>query len=128
VTALDTNVLVRLLTGDDTRQAARARALVEKSAEPLFVPLTVALELEWVLRARYACSRDTVILTFVRLLETRELDFQEEASVERAIFLYRSTNADLGECLHAATAITHERAPLKTFDRKAARLEGVELL
>jgi predicted nucleic-acid-binding protein len=96
--------------------------------EPLFVPLTVTLELEWVLRACYGFTKDETLATLVRLLETRELEFQSEASVERAIFLYRGKNTDFAECLHIGSAMSHDRAPLLTFDRKAARLEGAELL
>ena len=47
--ALDTNVLVRLLVNDDPAQAEQAAALIDASAA-CFVPITVALELEWVLR------------------------------------------------------------------------------
>ena len=129
--ALDTNVLVRLLVDDDVRQSALARNLVNSIGdrdEPLFVPLTVTLELEWVLRARFGFSRDTILSTLVRLLETRELEFQDEASIERALFFYRSTPADFAECLHLGSAITSERRPLLTFDRTASRLEGAELL
>jgi predicted nucleic-acid-binding protein len=131
VPALDTNVLIRLLVADDSRQVARAQTLIADSAnrnEPLFVPLTVTLELEWVLRARYGFAKDAILATLVGLLEARELKFQDEASVERAIFFYRSTNADFAECLHIGSAITHDRTPLLTFDRLAARLEGAELL
>ena len=112
--ALDTNILVRLLVGDDARQLARVRTLIESTAdrdESLFVPLTVTLELEWVLRARYGFARDSILMTFVGLLETRELKFQDEASVERAIYFYRSTKADFAECLHLGSTITHNRKP-----------------
>ena len=129
--ALDTNVLVRLLVGDDAPQLARVRALIEDSArldEALFVPLTVTLELEWVLRARYGFAKDAILTTLVGLLETRELEFQDEASVERALFFYRSTNADFAECLHIGSTITHDRTPFLAFDRTASRLEGAELL
>ena len=54
--SIDTNVLVRLLAADDAKQAAQARALMHSATqvgESLFVPLTVVLELEWVLRSRY---------------------------------------------------------------------------
>ena len=122
---------MRLLVGDDRRQAEHARALVQKSedsGETLFLPLTVALELEWVLRSRYKFSKATVLSTMVRLLETREIGFQEEASVERALFFYRSSRADFAECLHLGCAITHGHLPLVTFDRQAAKLEGVSLL
>lgn len=49
--AVDTNVLVRALVRDDAAQAARAEALL--AAHQIFVPVTVILELEWVLRSRY---------------------------------------------------------------------------
>ena len=50
--ALDTNVLVRLVTGDDATQAKRAAARID-TGDAFFVSLTVALELEWVLRGAY---------------------------------------------------------------------------
>ena len=49
--AIDTNVVVRFLVGDDKRQAARARAAIE--AGDIFVATTVLLESEWVLRSGY---------------------------------------------------------------------------
>ena len=128
---LDTNVLVRLLVADDSRQVAQAEALIDTSTrrnESLFLPLTVMLELEWILRARYDFDKATVLETLVELLETRELEFQDEATVERALFLYQSANADFAECMHLAAAMTADRRPLLSFDRGAARLEGAELI
>ena len=128
---LDTNVLVRLLVGDDARQGAQAEALARRSAErgePLFVPLTVTLELEWVLRSRYEFTKEAILATLVKLLETRELEFQDEPSVERALFYYRSMKADFAECLHLGCAISRGRLPFVTFGRQAAKLEGAELL
>jgi predicted nucleic-acid-binding protein len=86
------------------------------------------LELEWVLRSRYRFSKDVVLATLVNLLETREIEFQDEGSVERALFFYRSKNADFAECLHLGCAVTQERLPLVTFDAQAARLDGAQLL
>jgi predicted nucleic-acid-binding protein len=129
--AIDTNVLVRPLVDDDPQQTARVRELVEECArrdELLFVPLTVSLELEWVLRARYSFTRDEVLAALVGLLESREFEFQDEPSVEHALYLYRSTNADFAECLHLAAAIAHNRTPLLTFDRTASRLEGAQVI
>jgi predicted nucleic-acid-binding protein len=51
VRAIDTNVLVRALVRDDPAQTARAESLL--TAGPVFIPVTVILELEWVLRSRY---------------------------------------------------------------------------
>ncbi|MFK7963306.1 MAG: PIN domain-containing protein, partial [Burkholderiaceae bacterium] len=52
---LDTNVLVRYLIADDKRQFELARAFVESTIrkESLFLPVSVTVELEWVLRSRY---------------------------------------------------------------------------
>lgn len=52
--AIDTNVLVRALVQDDPAQTARAQRLLGE--HEIFVPVTVMLELEWVLRSRYAYS------------------------------------------------------------------------
>jgi len=128
--ALDTNLLVRFLVGDDPARFALVKRFVEEAAEDdeLFVPLTVSLELEWVLRSRYGFDADTISTTYHRLLETRELSFQDEASLERALGLFDERLAGFADCLHLAIAMTGDRMPMTTFDRKAARMPGVSLL
>jgi predicted nucleic-acid-binding protein len=56
--AIDTNVVVRYLTGDHPDQSPRAQALVDGQA--VFVPVTVVLEVEWVLRSAYGYAADQV--------------------------------------------------------------------
>jgi predicted nucleic-acid-binding protein len=129
--SIDSNVLVRLLTRDDERQFAVAMALaanVESKEDALFVPLTVVLELEWVLRSRYDLDKPTVVDTLSDLLDTRELHFENEAVVERALALYRDARADFGECLHVSAASLHAALPFFTFDQSAAKLPGASLL
>ncbi|NKC16071.1 MAG: PIN domain-containing protein [Gammaproteobacteria bacterium] len=129
--SLDTNVLVRHLVRDDERQTAQAGLLISNyydALEALFVPLTVTLELEWVLRSAYGVTKPGVLNLYNRLLESRELSFQDEEGLERALFLYRNANVDFADCLHATAAHSHNRLPLVIFDRKAARLAEVELL
>ena len=121
--SVDTNVLVRLLTADDSRQSAQA-----KSFSHIFVPITVILELEWVLRSRYGYAREQVLSTLSSLLETRELVFQDEAAVEHALHYYRRRRADFAECLHLGGAASAGELPLMTFDRTAARVDGAKLL
>jgi predicted nucleic-acid-binding protein len=128
---LDTNLLVRWLVGDDRRQSAAVQQLFESAGAaraPLFVADTVALELEWVLRSRYGFDKATILLTFSALLETQELEFQTEAALEHALHLYRLGTADFAECFHAGQCAAAGRMPLLSFDAKAARLPGVELL
>lgn len=77
--SVDTNVLVRLLTADDSRQSAQAETLMQRAAltdSRIFVPITVILELEWVLRSQYGYAREQLLSTLSSLLETRELVFQ----------------------------------------------------
>jgi len=131
VPSIDTNVLVRFLAGDDAKQTAQAKALMQRAArtgESLFVPLTVMLELEWVLRSRYEYPKEQVLATLSSLLETRELVFQDEAAVEHALHYYRRNRVDFAECLHLGCAAAAGRLPLITFDRLAARVEGAKLL
>jgi predicted nucleic-acid-binding protein len=63
--AVDTNVLVRWLVRDDEQQVALVAALVSgvvDRGEPLAIPCSVSLELDWVLRSRYRLDREAVLL------------------------------------------------------------------
>jgi predicted nucleic-acid-binding protein len=128
---LDTNVLIRYLVQDDAKQTRAAHRYIAEYADSesvLFIPVSVMLETEWVLRSAYGYSKGSVIEVFVSLLEAREMTFQDEASLERAVFLYRENNTDFADCLHVATAYAHNRLPVVSFDKRAARVEGIEAL
>ncbi|OOG62263.1 hypothetical protein B0E46_13565 [Rhodanobacter sp. B04] len=128
---LDTNVLVRWLVDDDAGQSRRIAEMLESAArrdETLFVPLTVMLELEWVLRSRYAFAKPDILLALNALLETRELEFQTEPAVERALHAYRQGTADFADCLHAAACWVEGTTPMLTLDAKAAKLADAKLL
>ena len=110
---------------DEPRQSARVAALFDAArAEPapLFVPNTVMLELEWVLRSRYRFGKPAVLQALNALLETQELEFEVEAAVERALHLYRLGAAEFADCLHAGICGAAQRSPLLTFDRLASRM------
>lgn len=127
---LDTNVLVRYLIADDKRQFELARAFVESTIrkESLFLPVSVTVELEWVLRSRYDLDKSEIISVLNRLLESGEIDFQDEPSVEIALNLYEENTADFADCLHLAMAHSNSQTPMVTFDRKASQLPGASLL
>jgi len=129
VPTLDTNVLIRYLVQDDPKQARAAEKFIiqfANSEATLFIPISVTLESEWVLRSVYLFSKESIIGVFISLLEAREMQFQDEASVERAIFLFREHNVDFADCLHVATAFTHDHLPVVSFDKQASRVEGIE--
>ena len=125
--ALDTNVLVRYLTRDDAGQAAAAQRLVDAAlerGETLFVPVTVCIELEWVLRSRFGFDKPAFIELLSTLLSTTELAFESETAVEGALRLYESARADFADCLHTALAFAAGNTPLWTFDRTASQIAG----
>lgn len=127
---LDTNVLVRYLIADDRKQFEVAKALIELATDEkmLYIPISVSVELEWVLRSRYNLDKETVLTTFFQLLESREIQFQQESSVEIALSLYADYNVDFADCFHTAIAYSNNVGPLLTFDRKASRLPGAAIL
>lgn len=129
--ALDTNVLVRFIVQDDPAQSAQARKLIERAVaegEPVFVPVTVALELEWVLRASFGFGKETVLLTLSNLLSAHELMFESELALGVALLEYGRGRADFADCLHAALASLAQAEPLWTFDKAASKVAGARLL
>lgn len=129
--SLDTNVLVRYLVQDDAAQLAAARTLIRRCVSEglvLFVPVTVTLELEWVLRSRFGFGKAETIAALADLFSAAELTFQSENPLEVALHLYRTGSADFADCLHVALAAEALEAPLWTFDKAAAKLGGARLL
>jgi predicted nucleic-acid-binding protein len=75
--ALDTNTLARLLTNDDPLQVRPVADLIEASPA-CFVPITVVLELEWVLRGAYQLPRASIIRFFRGLIAIRHLHLDQQ--------------------------------------------------
>ena len=129
--ALDTNVLVRYIVQDDSGQLAVAKRLIDRciaEGQSLFVPVTVTLELEWVLRASFGYVKDDVLLVLSNLFSASELSFESERALEVALQLYREGSADFADCLHIALATQAGEQPLWTFDKGAARVAGAQLI
>lgn len=129
--SLDTNVLVRYVVQDDDAQLAAARRLIRKfvsQGQTLFVPVTVALELEWVLRSNFEYSRDETLGVISQLLSAAELTFESERALEVALHLYRNGPADFADCLHIALAAQAGESPLWTFDKQAGKVSGAQTL
>lgn len=129
--ALDANVLVRYVVQDDRGQLAAATRLIDRcvaEGQSLFVPVTVALELEWVLRASYGYVKDDVLQVLSNLFSATELTFESERALEVALQLYREGSADFADCLHIASATEAGEQPLWTFDKGAAKLSGARLI
>jgi predicted nucleic-acid-binding protein len=129
--ALDTNALVRYIVHDDAAQLAAAKRLIRNcvsEGKALFVPVTVTLEVEWVLRASFEYTKDEVMQTLASLFSAAELTFESEHALEVALQLYREGSADFADCLHVALAAQAGELPLWTFDKRAAKVNGAQAI
>lgn len=117
--ALDTNVLVRALVQDDPAQGRRAQACL--SAQQVYLPVTVILELEWVLRSRYGYSPRAIADAMEKLAILENAIVGEQAAVVAAARKMRQ-GWDFADALH------HELAAgcddFATFDTNLAQRAG----
>lgn len=120
---LDTNVLVRYIMQDDTRQAKLASRLIESltAEEPGFVPLVAVIELVWVLSSSFELVRAQVVSVLEILLQTKEIQVERAEVVWRAVRLYQDSSADFADCLVERSAAAAGCVRTMTFDRGAAK-------
>lgn len=124
---IDTNVLVRFLVRDDQKQFERARRLIKRevgNGESVLISHLVLLETEWVLRSRYSLPKSEIVAIFSSLLDTVELQFEDEPSIENAVFIWKDSSAGFADCLINARHRTLGCRATATFDAKASKLAG----
>jgi predicted nucleic-acid-binding protein len=125
---LDTNVLVRFLVQDDQAQFERAQKPIGRESRTgggVLISLLVLLETEWVLRSRYGLAKSEIIATFSGLLGSAELRFEDEHSIEEALFTWKDSPADFADCLIGARHRALGCRATASFDSKATRLPGL---
>lgn len=115
--AVDTNVIVRLVTADDPGQLETARALFQGG--DLWICRTVLLETEWVLRYSYELNRTVIQEIFRKLLGYSGLQMEARDAVLRALVLY-DRGMDFADALHLVSS--GEADLFATFDRPFAKL------
>lgn len=127
--ALDTNVVVRLLVGDDPTQTRKAEKifLQHVNGTGVFISLVVLAEVGWVLSAAYRWDRATIHSRIQRLVRTRNVRVEELELVEVALDEYESGKAQLADYLIIGVARVASDT-LLTFDKKLGRSPGVTLL
>lgn len=113
MTAIDTNIIVRLLTRDDEAQHQASRVLFERS--DIFIPDTVVLETEWVLRHAYDFTSAEICSAFLKLFGLPNVQLGNPACVAQAIGWHRQ-GLDFADAFHLALSGKHPT--LKTFDEK----------
>lgn len=116
MTGLDTNVVVRFLTRDDPYHAQRALEVFRSGQ--LWLPKTVLLEIEWVLRSAYGLSPETILASFRKLMGLPEMVVEDRTSVLQALRWY-AEGLDFADALHLASSGSAEC--FATFDTRLAR-------
>jgi len=123
--ALDTNILARYLLDDEPAQARAVRRLLADANAEYWIPVTVVLELAWVLRKGDA-PRSVVMERLRDLLSLRNLRVQNADLVSQAL-RWAAQGMDLADALHLVLSGKAER--FATFDEalvKQARKLGVQ--
>jgi predicted nucleic-acid-binding protein len=124
---IDTNVLVRFLVRDNEVQFEKARKLIKRevtAGRRVFVNQLVLMETEWVLRSRYIVPKNQIIAAMSALLDTADVQFEDEPAIEEALFIWKDTTADFADCLIGAKNRRLGCRATASFDLKASKLLG----
>jgi predicted nucleic-acid-binding protein len=124
--AVDTNVLVRLLTRDDVKQVAVAEAFVASGA---WVPHLAIAEATWVLASVYNRGPEAIATAVEMLLSHEHLTVQDAEVVVAAVAQFRKfPKVGFADCLMVEVARKAGHLPLGTFDRGLGRIDGAQRL
>lgn len=111
--AIDTNILVRLVTNDNPEQVQRAAKLLQDNE--IFVSKTVILELEWVLHFSYDLERSIISSTVQKILTTDNFTIEDSAAIEQSLQWYQQ-GMDFADALHLASSLHADK--FASFDKK----------
>jgi len=124
--AIDTNVLVRIITRDDTRQAAAADIFVERGA---WVSILALAEASWVLDTAYELTAADLATAIDMLRNHQDLTIQDPELVAAALDLFRQRpGLGFSDCLMLELARKAGHLPLGTLDRDLGKVEGTQKL
>jgi predicted nucleic-acid-binding protein len=127
---LDTNVLVRYITADDSKQAALAARLIEDLSEesPGFISLVTIVELYWVLESVYQFTRSQLVQVLQTLMAVGNFKIDRVAAVASAVRQYSESKADFADCLIERLSAAAGCEHTMTFDKNAVKAAGMVLI
>lgn len=126
--AVDTNVLVRALTGDDPAQSPAARVFI-RDYGPVWISHVVLVETIWVLDSVYGCGKPQLVEALIRISDNKDLALEEPLVVRAALALYRSkAKVGFSDCVVLERARSAGHLPLVTFDKALGKADGAHPL
>lgn len=126
--AIDTNVVVRVLTDDDPAQAGAALKLIEREA--VFVSATVVLETAWVLKSQYGFAIETIVEALREFLAMPNVTVESADRTETALRL-TLTGMDIADAIHiclpdpCTAFVTFDKALVKSAKSAPVRVRLV---
>jgi predicted nucleic-acid-binding protein len=114
VIALDTNVVVRIITRDDERQAQQARRLL--AAAQVYLSTSVLIECEWVLRSSYRYAADQVATALLSMCRLPNVTLERPELIRRALQA-QVEGSDFADAVHLLTADADGASEFATFDK-----------
>ena len=120
---LDTNILIRVITGDDPKLSLKARQILEKAYTDnykLVVTPIIIAECLYVLTSKtlYALSRQKSVLALQVVFNLKNLVLEEKETVNLALEIYQNHNIDFADCYLLAKNEVGIYSGIKTFDEK----------
>ena len=128
---LDTNILIRYLTQDDPVQSAKATEILERRLTPKnpgFVSVVAMVETVWVLDRAYGLKAQEIATTVERLLQVEVLAIENEQEVFTAMIALKQGRGSFSDALIVELGARAGCTRTVTFDQKALRLPGFELV
>jgi predicted nucleic-acid-binding protein len=128
---LDTNILIRHLVQDDPVQSPKATQLIERrltEENPGFISVVALVETAWVLQRSYALADHEIAAAVERILQIENLVVENQPEVFAAMSALREGRGSFADALIGAINAHAGCSRTLTFDRKALRLPGFELL
>jgi len=128
---LDTNILIRYLTQDDPAQSAKATDILERrltANNPGFISVVTVAEIVWVLDRAYRLTSREIAAIVERLLQVEVLTIEHEQEVFTAMVALKQGRGSFPDALIAELGARAGCTRTLTFDRKAARISGFEIV
>jgi predicted nucleic acid-binding protein len=125
---LDTNVIIRFLTGDHLAHSPRTRSLFSRAAAgdvTLLVTDLALAETVWVLQSFYKLDRGAIAAALKDLIESAGIEVQNKARLLSALRNFAQTDVNFVDAYHAAIAVA-ESIAVASFDRDFDQFAGVK--
>ena len=128
---LDTNVIVRYLTGDDPRKARQCAQLFERvqgGREAVYTTAMAVAEVVWVLGTRYGHPKANIVEGLRRVLNTSQILFEERETLLMAVDLFERHAIDFIDAYHGAVMLARGTSDIYSYDTDFDHVAGLRRL